>query len=183
MSHFTSSTFTKRLKTIINPHNDSLGCLCSSAIGSSRFVNIQRVHLSEVTMAPSFQNPEKCCQLCQTCTPRDQNVPRFFDKHLQFCAPNETFLLVQSTQLSGKLCRLKNKHVRKNVQASRLNANGSNNENSNFHYLKLHLLYVGSFAICTVCTVNAFNYWRYMYYLRLIDTSTQTAELEQCLHL
>ena len=35
-----------------------------------------------------------------------------------------TFSLVQSTQLSGKLSRLKNKHVRKNVHASRLNANG-----------------------------------------------------------
>ena len=37
----------------------------------------------------------------------------------------DTFSLVQSTQLSGKLSRLKNKHVRKNVHASRLNANGS----------------------------------------------------------
>ena len=36
-----------------------------------------------------------------------------------------TFSLVQSKQLSGKLSRLKNKHVRKNVHASRLNANGT----------------------------------------------------------
>ena len=66
------------------------------------------------------KNPEKC----QTCTPRDQNVPRFFDKHSWFRAPNETFSLVQSIQLSGKLSRLKNKRARKNVHASRLNANG-----------------------------------------------------------
>ena len=38
---------------------------------------------------------------------------------------NKTFSLVQSTQLSGKLSHLKNKHKRKNVHASRLNANGS----------------------------------------------------------
>ena len=37
----------------------------------------------------------------------------------------KTFSLVQSIQFSGKLYRLKNKHVRKNVYASRLNANGS----------------------------------------------------------
>ena len=52
-------------------------------------------------------------------------MSRFFDKHSLFRAPNETFSLVQSTQLSGKLSRLKNKHVRKNVCTSRLNANGS----------------------------------------------------------
>ena len=34
--------------------------------------------------------------------------------------------LVQSTQLSGKLSHLKSKRARKNVHASRLNANGSN---------------------------------------------------------
>ena len=36
-----------------------------------------------------------------------------------------SFSLVQSTQLSGKLSRLKYKHERKNVHASWLNANGS----------------------------------------------------------
>ena len=40
-------------------------------------------------------------------------------------SPNETFSLVQSTRLSGKLSRLKNKQARRNVHASRLNANGS----------------------------------------------------------
>ena len=50
---------------------------------------------------------------------------RFFDKHSWFRGPNETFSMVQSTQLSGKLSRLKNKHARKNVHAKRLNANGS----------------------------------------------------------
>ena len=40
-------------------------------------------------------------------------------------APNETFSLVQSSQLSGKLSRLKNTHAGKKVHASRLNANGS----------------------------------------------------------
>ena len=50
---------------------------------------------------------------------------RLLNKHSQFRAPNETFSLVQSIQLSGKLSRLKNKHARKNVHASRLNANGS----------------------------------------------------------
>ena len=40
-------------------------------------------------------------------------------------APNETFSLVQSSQLSGKLSHLKNKHATKNVHASGLNANGS----------------------------------------------------------
>ena len=52
-------------------------------------------------------------------------MPRFFDKHSLFHAPNETFSLAESIQLSGKLSRLKNKHVRKNVHASRMNANGS----------------------------------------------------------
>ena len=52
-------------------------------------------------------------------------MSRFFDKHSLFRAPNETFSLAESIQLSGKLSRLKNKHVRKNVHASRLNANGS----------------------------------------------------------
>ena len=51
-------------------------------------------------------------------------MPCFFDKHSLFHAPNETFSLVQSIQLSGKLSRLKNKHVRKNVHTSQLNANG-----------------------------------------------------------
>ena len=40
-------------------------------------------------------------------------------------ATNITFSLVQSIQLSGKLSRLKSKPARKNVHASRLNANGS----------------------------------------------------------
>ena len=47
-----------RIKKMINPHNESLGRLCSSAIG--QFVYFWPFHLSEVAMTPSFQNPEKC---------------------------------------------------------------------------------------------------------------------------
>ena len=55
MSHFMSWMFTWRLKKIITPHNESLSCLCFSAIGSSKFVYFKRLHLFEVAMKPSFQ--------------------------------------------------------------------------------------------------------------------------------
>ena len=52
-------TFRSLDKKIINPHNESLGRLFSSAIGSSRFVYFKHVHLSEVAMTPSIENLEK----------------------------------------------------------------------------------------------------------------------------
>ena len=58
---------------------------------------------------------------------------------------NETFPLVQSIQLSGKLSRLKNKPARKNVHASRLNANGSMSFVINSHFGRA-LIFKKSFA-------------------------------------
>ena len=64
----------KKIKKI-TPQNKSLGRLCSSAIG------LMFKFVSEVAMTPNFQNREKCIQFCETCTPREQNVLHFFDKH------------------------------------------------------------------------------------------------------
>ena len=129
-----------KIKKIITPHNDSLSHLCSSAIGSSKFVSCylapppfwshNDTKLSKPKNGVNFV--KRALHVTKTCYISLTNIH-------SLVLQNETFPLVQSIQLSGKLSRLKNKPARKNVHASQLNANGSN------HWL--HLCFKNNFQL------------------------------------
>ena len=103
----------------ITPHNESFGRLCSSA-------------------TPSFQqNPETLSLiLSNLLSTGAKHATILWQTFIVLCSKRNS--LVQSTQLSGKLSRLKNKHVQKNVHASRLNTNGTILVVSICNFCKLH---------------------------------------------
>ena len=68
---------------------------------------------------------ESTIENLKTCQPREQNMQLSFDKRCSFRAQNSAFSLGQTRLMSGKLSRLKSKHMRKNRHASGLNENGS----------------------------------------------------------
>ena len=87
-------------------------------IGSEKYYHLRPTVKRERFFVHVYFSNETVCQT--TVTIRPMKMFRLEHETMNVCQ------LVQSSQLSGKLSRLKSKHVRKNVHASRLNANGSN---------------------------------------------------------
>ena len=91
-----------------------------------RFILIKGCH--HLAIMKMFRLEHETMNVCQRNVIYFVHVECRFDKIkgiFQGFGSLVSFSLVQSTQLSGKLSRLKNKHERKNVHASWLNANGS----------------------------------------------------------